>query len=112
MHPLPLYLAGGLRADNVAEAITTVQPHGLDLCSSVRSQGALDPGRLSAFSTPHAADGAPPPGPGVAAADLTGRNTGARVWVALARAQHQGAVAICNLVAAGAGLVSPRARVP
>jgi phosphoribosylanthranilate isomerase len=47
--PLPLFLAGGLRADNVAEAIATVQPHGLDLCSSVRRDGALDGGLLDAF---------------------------------------------------------------
>jgi phosphoribosylanthranilate isomerase len=51
VHPLPLYLAGGLRADNVAEAITTVQPHGLDLCSSVRSDGLLDTVKLAAFFT-------------------------------------------------------------
>lgn len=47
--PLPLFLAGGLNAGNVAEAITTVQPHGLDLCSSVRSGGALDAARLADF---------------------------------------------------------------
>jgi phosphoribosylanthranilate isomerase len=47
--PLPLFLAGGLRADNVAQAIRTVQPHGLDLCSSVRSQGRLDAGLLRRF---------------------------------------------------------------
>ena len=47
--PTPLFLAGGLRADNVAEAIATVQPHGLDLCSSVRSEGRLDVARLHAF---------------------------------------------------------------
>lgn len=47
--PLPLFLAGGLRADNVAEAIGTVRPHGLDLCSSVRSAGRLDAARLQAF---------------------------------------------------------------
>lgn len=47
--PLPLFLAGGLRADNVAEAIRTVQPHGLDLCSSVRSAGGLDAGLLRGF---------------------------------------------------------------
>ena len=40
--PLPLFLAGGLRADNVAQALAQVQPHGLDLCSSVRTQGAHD----------------------------------------------------------------------
>lgn len=49
VHPLPLFLAGGLNAGNVAEAVATVQPHGLDLCSSVRSAGTLDGGRLAAF---------------------------------------------------------------
>ena len=47
--PLPLYLAGGLNADNVAEAIATVQPFGLDLCSSVRRDDRLDAGRLARF---------------------------------------------------------------
>ena len=47
--PTPLFLAGGLRADNVAEAIHTVQPFGLDLCSSVRSDGQLDGMKLQAF---------------------------------------------------------------
>lgn len=49
VHPLPLWLAGGLRADNVQEAVATVQPHGLDLCSSVRTAGALDDAKLAAF---------------------------------------------------------------
>ncbi len=49
VHPLPLFLAGGLRADNVAAAIAAVQPHGLDLCSSVRSNGLLDAAKLAAF---------------------------------------------------------------
>jgi phosphoribosylanthranilate isomerase len=44
-----VYLAGGLRADNVAEAIATVRPFGLDLCSSVRSGGRLDSAKLRAF---------------------------------------------------------------
>jgi phosphoribosylanthranilate isomerase len=47
--PCPVYLAGGLRADNVAEAIATVRPHGLDLCSGVRSGGHLDAAKLRAF---------------------------------------------------------------
>lgn len=47
--PLPLFLAGGLTAGNVAEAIATVQPHGLDLCSSVRREGRLDAARLADF---------------------------------------------------------------
>lgn len=47
--PLPLFLAGGLNADNVARAIDQVQPHGLDLCNSVRSDGRLDEAKLAAF---------------------------------------------------------------
>ena len=46
---MPVFLAGGLAADNVAQAITTVRPHGLDLCSRVRSHGALDAVKLRAF---------------------------------------------------------------
>lgn len=45
----PVFLAGGLRADNVAEAIARVRPFGLDLCSSVRSDGRLDGAKLAAF---------------------------------------------------------------
>jgi phosphoribosylanthranilate isomerase len=45
----PVFLAGGLRKDNVAEAIVRVRPFGLDLCSSVRSEGRLDADKLAAF---------------------------------------------------------------
>jgi phosphoribosylanthranilate isomerase len=55
--PLPLFLAGGLRPDNVLEAITTVAPHGLDLCSSVRSDGRLDGAKLRRFFAAVAAAG-------------------------------------------------------
>ena len=34
---------------NVQNAITTVRPYGLDLCSSVRSKGRLDPRLLEDF---------------------------------------------------------------
>jgi phosphoribosylanthranilate isomerase len=46
---VPVYLAGGLRADNVAEAIATVQPFAVDVCSGVRTDGRLDEGKLAAF---------------------------------------------------------------
>lgn len=45
----PVFLAGGLNADNVHEAIETVQPFGLDLCSGVRTEGELDLKKLEAF---------------------------------------------------------------
>jgi phosphoribosylanthranilate isomerase len=45
----PVFLAGGLSATNVAEAIKTVRPYGLDLCSGVRTAGHLDTVKLTAF---------------------------------------------------------------
>ena len=45
----PLFLAGGLKADNVAEAIEAVQPFGIDVCSGVRTDGRLDEKKLSAL---------------------------------------------------------------
>lgn len=47
--PLPVFLAGGLNAGNVAAAIRRVRPYGVDLCSGVRTDGALDPHKLAAF---------------------------------------------------------------
>ena len=47
--PLPVFLAGGLNADNVAQAVAAVQPYGVDLCSSVRTLGALDAVKLGRF---------------------------------------------------------------
>lgn len=46
---VPVYLAGGLKAENVAEAIRQVQPFGVDLCSGVRTNGKLDEGKLTRF---------------------------------------------------------------
>ena len=45
----PVFLAGGLNADNVREAVDIVQPFGLDLCSGVRTDGKLDLRKLEAF---------------------------------------------------------------
>ncbi len=45
----PVFLAGGLRPENAAEAIATVQPYGLDLCSGIRSENQLDADKLVAF---------------------------------------------------------------
>lgn len=47
--PVPVFLAGGLRPDNIAAAIATVRPFGVDLCSGVRTQNRLDAAKLSAF---------------------------------------------------------------
>jgi len=46
---VPVFLAGGINAENVRAAIDTVQPFGVDLCSSVRTNKQLDPQKLSAF---------------------------------------------------------------
>ena len=46
---IPLFLAGGLTAENVGRAMEAVDPFGLDLCSSVRTDGELDAGRLKHF---------------------------------------------------------------
>jgi len=45
----PVFLAGGLNAENVQAAIETVQPFGVDLCSGVRTDGRLDEQKLKAF---------------------------------------------------------------
>jgi phosphoribosylanthranilate isomerase len=46
---IPLFLAGGLTPENVALAIEEVGPFGLDLCSSVRTNGKLDAIKLKQF---------------------------------------------------------------
>jgi phosphoribosylanthranilate isomerase len=45
----PVFLAGGLSSDNVREAIETVQPFGLDVCSGVRTNGKLNKRKLERF---------------------------------------------------------------
>jgi phosphoribosylanthranilate isomerase len=47
--PVPVFLAGGLTAANVGEAIRTIHPFGVDLCSGVRTDGRLDGAKLEAF---------------------------------------------------------------
>ncbi len=47
--PVPVFLAGGLNRSNVREAIETVRPFGIDLCSGVRSNGALNAEKLAAL---------------------------------------------------------------
>jgi len=46
---VPVFLAGGLKPENAAEAVAAVRPFGLDLCSGVRTDGSLDPDKLSRF---------------------------------------------------------------
>ena len=46
---VPVFLAGGLNANNAAEAIEKVQPFGLDICSGVRTNGNLDEAKLESF---------------------------------------------------------------
>lgn len=45
----PVFLAGGLNAGNVQEAIRTVQPFGVDICSGVRTEGKLHKQKLAEF---------------------------------------------------------------
>jgi len=45
----PVFLAGGLRAENVGEALRVVRPFGLDVCSGVRTNGRLDGEKLRTF---------------------------------------------------------------
>lgn len=45
----PVFLAGGLNADNILEAVKKVQPYGVDICSGVRTDGRLDPVKLTDF---------------------------------------------------------------
>lgn len=46
---VPVFLAGGLHAGNVAEAIRAVRPFGVDVCSGVRTNDQLDEEKVSAF---------------------------------------------------------------
>jgi phosphoribosylanthranilate isomerase len=45
----PVWLAGGLTPENVAEAIQIVRPFGLDVCSGIRVAGRLDLAKAEAF---------------------------------------------------------------
>ncbi|MFL5634209.1 MAG: phosphoribosylanthranilate isomerase [Gemmatimonadaceae bacterium] len=46
---VPVFLAGGLNAANVAGAIAQVAPFGVDVCSGLRTNGNLDEAKLADF---------------------------------------------------------------
>jgi len=46
---VPVWLAGGLKPENVARAVDVVEPFGVDVCSGLRPDGHLDPWRLEQF---------------------------------------------------------------
>ncbi len=46
---IPVFLAGGISAENVQRAIDEVQPFGIDLCSGVRTNKKLDSEKLEKF---------------------------------------------------------------
>ena len=48
---VPLFLAGGLKPHNVAAAIQEVEPFGIDVCSGLRTDGALDRRKHADFFT-------------------------------------------------------------
>lgn len=45
----PVFLAGGLKPENVRDALDAVNPAGIDLCSGIRTNGRLVPERLQAL---------------------------------------------------------------
>ncbi len=45
----PVFLAGGLKPENVKKAIETVEPFAVDVCSGVRTNGLLDSAKLERF---------------------------------------------------------------
>jgi phosphoribosylanthranilate isomerase len=46
---VPVFLAGGLNACNIRDAIGQVRPFGVDVCSGVRTAGRLDESKLVKF---------------------------------------------------------------
>jgi phosphoribosylanthranilate isomerase len=45
----PVFLAGGLKPENIRQAIEEVHPFGVDVCSGVRTNGHLDKEKLARF---------------------------------------------------------------
>ena len=46
---IPVFLAGGLKPENIKKAIEKVKPFGVDVCSGVRTAGKLDELKLAKF---------------------------------------------------------------
>ena len=46
---IPVFLAGGLNPENVEDAISRVNPFGVDLCSGLRSDGKLEESKVKIF---------------------------------------------------------------
>ncbi len=47
--PRPFFLAGGLRAENVGRALSTLRPAGVDVSSGVEREGEKDPSLVRRF---------------------------------------------------------------
>jgi phosphoribosylanthranilate isomerase len=54
---VPIFLAGGLNPANVGQAIRSVQPYAVDVCSGLRTDGRLDPQKVGRFIKAIAAAG-------------------------------------------------------
>lgn len=46
---IPVFLAGGLNAGNVLEALAATRPYGVDLCSGLRTEDRLQKDKIIAF---------------------------------------------------------------